>query len=301
MNINNYQINNNITEQNIKYNTDRNIEDNIDDNILNHINIKKNLCLKIEELLLNCDGKIINILKNNNLINDYFIIECILSLTENINLDIIKNLVNLYLDNFSNNLKYELIKKSEEIYYFKFFIDNTKILKLYIYDIDYHYYFHNFTEASFDINTIYKNYKGFHTFINIFSNRTIYINDIQNRILKKKFSSISTDLPLNIQQNGQLKITKFNYFFYSKLIYAIDLIENNWIMDEYNEKYNLLSWTVNYWKNYKNKLNYIKFNNDSSIDNNCFFCDKTFNDMDIIFNYKNYVFHTDCLKHAFFF
>ena len=64
-------------------------------------------------------------------------------------------------------------------------------------------------------------------------------------------------------------------------------------MDEYilNNK----TWTINYWKNYKDYINIIKLNNNNNLCSKCNVCKKEFIDQDIVFNKNNLFINYDCL------
>jgi hypothetical protein len=73
-------------------------------------------------------------------------------------------------------------------------------------------------------------------------------------------------------------------------------------MDEYILSKN--TWTINYWKNYKNNLNIIKLNNNILYDelneelNNfdkCYICNSKFKDSDIVFNKDTLFIKYECL------
>jgi hypothetical protein len=271
-------------------------EDDMDDKNEEHKLIKI-FCKEIEEIIINSEGKIINMLKNKNpinYINYYYTIEGII-LFKKITIDIIKNLINLNLEKYDNKINYILLKKSNELFYFKFSCGDSKILKLYIYNIENDYFFYNMYESNFDINTIYKDINGYNIFKLFFNTSNIEYCQVQNRIKNKFFCCLSNDLPVFIK-NNQLFYKQYNYFFYSKLLYAQDLIYDGWIMDEFDIKYDNSNWTLNYWKNYVNKIDLIKLCNKQIIDNKCYCCKEHFNDDDIVFNYSHFVFHFNCLK-----
>ena len=84
--------------------------------------------------------------------------------------------------------------------------------------------------------------------------------------MNKKFCYISNNLYYvkNILLD-RYYLKKNNSYIISKLFYAIKLIKNGWIMDEFILKDN--SWTINYYNVYKTNINIIKFsNNDYCVD-----------------------------------
>jgi len=120
-------------------------------------------------------------------------------------------------------------------------------------------------------------------------------DDIVKRIYYKRFCYISDDLDNfedfildNDDENFKPVSTIIN-----KFVYAIKLIENGWTMDNYLLKDK--SWTINFWNNYKLYLNIIKFKNDCELDNKCFYCKKTFIDIDKVFNKSDIYVHYNCL------
>ena len=139
-----------------------------------------------------------------------------------------------------------------------------------------------FTEPYFDCNLIYRNYHGYNIMYNYHCSNSISYEDVVRRLYNKKFSYISDNLKnideyLKTFNKSLVSIT--NSEILNKLTYAIRLIQNGWIMDEYilNNK----TWTMNYWKNYKDYINIIKLNNNNNLCSKCNICKKEFIDQEI--------------------
>jgi hypothetical protein len=154
-----------------------------------------------------------------------------------------------------------------------------------------------FTEPFFDCNLIYRNYTGYNIIYNYHTTSNLSYDDIIRRYYNKKFSYISNNFKniekVILESNNNFATIK-NTQLINKLVYAIKLIKNNWIMDEYT--FNENSWTINYWKNYKNLINIIKFNNsNNNLKKKCKICSSEFIDDDIVFNKSNLYVHYNCL------
>ncbi len=264
----------------------------INDNriIENKSNIDHSVFRIIDSILISVDSY--NLLFNNiNNTNEFYYL---IHFNNNFNFNNLVNLIKslLYSDTFlyttSPCQNYYLInfKKNEEI-----------ILVLHLYCMSIYDYCTKFTESYFDCNLIYRNYNGYNIMYNYHYSINMPYEDILRRLYNKKFSYISDNLK-NIDEylksfNKSLILMTHSEIL-NKFTYAIRLIENGWIMDEYILNNN--TWTINYWKIYKNHLNIIKLNNtDNYICDKCNICNKKFIDEDIVFNKDNLFIKYDCL------
>ena len=216
----------------------------------------------------------------------------------------------LFNSNFHFNDLVNLIKSllCSEIYFFatspcqNYYLINFKkneeiILVLHIYNISLYDYCTKFTEPYFDCNLIYRNYHGYNIMYNYHCSISIPYEDVLRRLYNKKFSYISDNFKNIVEYlrtfNKDL-IVMTNAEILNKFTYAIRLIQSGWIMDEYILSHN--TWTINYWKNYKNHLNIIKLNNiNNTLSSNCSISNKEFVDEDIVFNKEDSFIKYDCL------
>jgi hypothetical protein len=240
----------------------------------------------IKNLLLSLDNHIIyDIINPNNKI-----IKCIFKYNLGIFINLLKSMINSYYNintyNPYNTLNIIIIKYKNKI-----------IQTIYLYKISISNYTLKFTECFFDCNLILLKYNGDFIIKNLHNNVYLNLNNIINRKYYKKFCYLSNDFDnyFNydlIIDNTNLIIDKSNII--NKLLYSKKLINLGWIMDEYVLKEN--SWTLNYWLNYKQYLNIIKFNNNNTITNDiCDICNHTFLDNNIVFNNKNKYTHFNCI------
>ena len=246
----------------------------------------------IDTLLISVDAY--NLLFNNNNNNNtnefYYLILFNSNFHFNDLVNLIKSLLcsEIYFFATSPCQNYYLInfKKNEEI-----------ILVLHIYNISLYDYCTKFTEPYFDCNLIYRNYHGYNIMYNYHCSISIPYEDVLRRLYNKKFSYISDNFKNIVEYlrtfNKDL-IVMTNAEILNKFTYAIRLIQSGWIMDEYILSHN--TWTINYWKNYKNHLNIIKLNNiNNTLSSNCSISNKEFVDEDIVFNKEDSFIKYDCL------
>jgi hypothetical protein len=276
---------NTIIRTNINNNNTNTLSNN---RIENRSNIDHSVFRIIDTLLISVDAY--NLLFNNNSTNEfYYLIQFNSNFDFNDLVNLIKSLLyqEIYFFSTSPCQNYYLInfKKNEEI-----------ILVLHIYNMSTYNYCTKFTEPYFDCNLIYRNYHGYNIMYNYHCSNSISYEDVVRRLYNKKFSYISDNLKnideyLKTFNKSLVSIT--NSEILNKLTYAIRLIQNGWIMDEYilNNK----TWTMNYWKNYKDYINIIKLNNNNNLCSKCNICKKEFIDQDIVFNKNNLFINYDCL------
>lgn len=246
----------------------------------------------IDTLLISVDAYnlLFNSNNNNNTNEFYYLILFNNNFHFHDLINLIKSLLNsdIYFFSTSPCQNYYLInfKKNEEI-----------ILVLHIYNISLYDYCTKFTEPYFDCNLIYRNYHGYNIMYNYHYSISIPYEDVLRRLYNKKFSYISDNFKNIVEYlrtfNKSL-ILMTNAEILNKFTYAIRLIQSGWIMDEYILSHN--TWTINYWKNYKNHLNIIKLNNiNNTLSSNCSISNKEFVDEDIVFNKEDSFIKYDCL------
>lgn len=280
-NINNNSINNNF----INNINNRTIE--------NHSNIDNSIHNLIDSILLSVDS--CNLLFSNINSNElYYIIQ----FNNNFNFN---NLGNLIRSMLHSDIIFFSTIPCQNYYLINFKKNDEIILILHIYNITLYDYCIKFTEPHFDCNIIYRNYHGYNVIYNYHCSISIPYEDVLRRLYNKKFSYISENLKdidkyLDTFDKSFVQMTHSDML--NKFTYAIKLIENGWIMDEYLLSNN--TWSINYWKNYKNNLNIIKLNNkilDNDLENldECNICHDKFNDNDIVFNKGNLFIKYECL------
>ena len=245
----------------------------------------------------NNDIFIYNIIKTTLLSLDNVILIDPITDTNNVIKSIISfnlhQLINILINTVHNNISIECLFITKYYYIVTFAKNENIILTLYLFICSTNHFNLINNRSNFDCNMIIIKNNGF----NINNNTSVNINylDIYNRNLNKKFCYISNNL--NYVKNILLNINyskKNNSYIISKLFYAINLIKNGWIMDEFILKDK--SWTINYYNIYKTNLNIIKFtNNDYCIDTKCRDCEKKYNENDIIFNMNDIFIHFECL------
>lgn len=259
---------------------------------------KKNICKDpyklIDSILLSIDSYNLiftNTLEFNNNINEaYYLV----NFNFNFNYQNLVKLIKLVLDD-NIECNSNVICDNYYIIYIK--QNNELVLIIHLYNMPIFDYCLTFTEPFFDCNLIYRNYTGYNIIYNYHTASNLSYDDIIRRNYNKKFSYISNNFK-NIEDyilepNNNLATIK-NTQIINKLVYAIKLIKNNWIMDEYILNEN--SWTINYWKNYKNLINIIKFNNSNNdLEKKCKICSSEFIEENIVFNKSNLYVHYNCL------
>ena len=202
-------------------------------------------------------------------------------------------LIDILINTVYNNICVECLYITKHYHIVIFTKNENIILTLYLFICSINHFNLVENKSNFDCNMIVIKNTGF----NINNNINVNINylDIYNRNLNKKFCYISNNLYYvkNILLN-RYNLKKNNSYIISKLFYAIKLIKNGWIMDEFILKDN--SWTINYYNIYKSNINIIKFsNNDCCVDSKCKYCNKIYNDNDIVFNMNDKFIHFECL------
>lgn len=255
----------------------------------NYSIFKNNVFKLIDSVLISIDA--FNLLFNNNSythelyyllkFNNYFKFE---------------NLINIISAVLYSDVHYNISTPCKNYYILIFKNKDDILLLLHLYDMNIFTYFNKFTESYYDFNLIYRNYNGYNIMHNFHSTINITYDDILKRAYNKKFCYLSYDLnelDKLILSSDDTLVSKSISDIINKFTYAIKFIQNGWIMDEYILKND--SWTINYWKNYENFIDIIKFHNDCILDNKCSICIKKFVDTDIIFNQKNLFVHYNCL------
>jgi hypothetical protein len=288
-NVNNHTINNN-TINNNTINNNRIIE--------NQSSIDTSINGLIDSILISVDAY--NLLFNNfsNTNELYYLIQ----FNHNFNFNDLVNLIKslLYFD-----ITFLSTSPCQNYFLINFRRNDEIILILHIYNMTIYDYCIKFTEPHFDCNMIYRNYNGYNVMYNYHCSVSIPYDDVLRRLYNKKFSYISDNLQnideyLQTYEKSLMPMTHSEIL--NKFTYAIKLIENGWIMDEYILSKN--TWTINYWKNYKNNLNIIKLNNNilynelnEELNNfdKCYICNSKFNDNDIVFNKDTLFIKYECL------
>jgi hypothetical protein len=266
-----------------------NLNNNIPNTHLEYSSFNNNIFKSIDSILLSLDS--LNLIFNNNNDNNdlYYLIQFNNYFKFSNLIKIISSLIPVEV-NFSITLictKYNIIT---------FNVNNEIILTLHLYSMSVLEYVTEFTESNFDCNLIYRSYNGYNIMHLFHSNIKITYDDTLKRICNKKFCYISNNLENFdefILNNSDFIFIKSISSIINKFTYAIKLIHNGWIMDEYVLKKK--SWTINYWENYKNYLNIIKFENNCNLYNYCKICKESFLEKNIVFNKNNEFVHYECL------
>lgn len=226
-------------------------------------------------------------------LNSYFIKDVLLNKNEHkvivcYEIKKIYQILKLYLE---KNIKFVKINNNNAIITV---YENNEKIKLYLYYYTMSKYHYNSIDGLFDCNLLYTSYNGLIYIYNDDYNNLTY-DDINNRIINKRFCYLINNFynMTYFLNDNKILSNKLSNLYFNKITYAVKLIKLGWIMDEYYLKD--LSWTINYWKNYKTKLNLIKFNNDVKIKKRCELCNKKFKDNDIVFNMTSICIDYNCL------
>lgn len=243
----------------------------------------------IRNTLISLDGVIIHNVKVYT--NSFYSLYSIINFNHNFNFN---NFVNVISSILYNNIKFKIYRCFSNYNIFVFEYNNEIILRLYLFNIHIYNYLFSNVESHFDCNMIITNYFGYNILPN---NNTLPItyDDIIYRVNNRRFCYASSDLSIlnNYFEDSDYELNISKSIILTKIMYAMKLITFNWFMDEYILKEK--SWTINYWKAYKDFYNLVKLNNKKNKITKCYYCKKKFDKNDIVFNIKEIFIHFDCL------
>lgn len=250
------------------------------------INIRSSIENTIDKTFLTFDSYNVLLDKNNNNEKVYL-------LNSNNNSVSIKKILELIKILLNKKINFDIISLSLTYYLVLVYDKDEIIMKISIYNMRIREFLDNVTEMYFDCNLLFRDYNNY----NLFNLKYNYkLDELNNRRMNKKFCYLLDNMSY-FDKFIEYEITHMdgltNYDIINMMLYAKTKIEDGWIMDEYFKRDE--SWTLNYWVNYINFINIIKFREIEIENHNCAYCNNLFNNNDIVFNKSGIFVHYECI------